>query len=509
MRPLPSRDLRRFEKCHPEYRETYLLDRLRRREYSRLDRLDHTYLDYTGGSLYGDSQISRHHEFLRDSVLGNPHSHNPTSAQATALADKAREDVLRFFNASPAEYDVVFTANASTAIKLVGEAYPFDERSCYLMTVDNHNSINGVREFARRAGARTRYVPVIVPALRLDEEELRRNLNDTDECHARLFAYPAQSNYSGVRHSLKWIDLAHEAGWDVLCDCATFVPTNSLDLSSAKADYVPVSFYKMFGYPTGVGALIARHEALAKLERPWFSGGTIVMVSVQNGWFRREQGHIAFEDGTIDYTNLPAVSFGIEYLERIGVDLIHVRVAALTAMLLEAFPWLLHSNGRPLVRVYGPTDCKARGGTIALGLFDSQGHVFDVEQVERLAAEQLISIRTGCFCNPGDREAAHGVAAEDLQDCFVAGRRLTPEGCNADIFRRSGRFPSSIRVSLGIASNYEDCARFLSFLEGFLDVRAEDVGGRLYSAEQVAEGAAEHRAAEEPAARAAEPTAAR
>jgi catechol 2,3-dioxygenase-like lactoylglutathione lyase family enzyme len=31
-----------------------------------------------------------------------------------------------------------------------------------------------------------------------------------------------------------------------------------------KPDYVALSFYKMFGWPTGVVALIARTEALAR-----------------------------------------------------------------------------------------------------------------------------------------------------------------------------------------------------------------------------------------------------
>ena len=65
-----------------------------------------------------------------------------------------------------------------------------------------------------------------------------------------------------------------------LLDAAAFVPTSKLDLSEVKPDFVPISFYKMFGYPTGLGALIARREALAKLHRPWFAGGTITVASV-------------------------------------------------------------------------------------------------------------------------------------------------------------------------------------------------------------------------------------
>ena len=65
-------------------------------------------------------------------------------------------------------------------------------------------------------------------------------------------------------------------------------------------DFVVLSFYKMFGWPTGVGALIARRDALAKLERPWFSGGTIVAAFVQREWYQSAPGAAHFEDGTVE-----------------------------------------------------------------------------------------------------------------------------------------------------------------------------------------------------------------
>ena len=67
----------------------------------------------------------------------------------------------------------------------------------------------------------------------------------------------------------------------MLLDAAAFVPTNRLDLSTLQPDFVPISFYKMFGYPTGVGALIARKRVLGKLHCPWFAGGTIMGLT---GW---------------------------------------------------------------------------------------------------------------------------------------------------------------------------------------------------------------------------------
>ncbi|MCJ7583438.1 MAG: aminotransferase class V-fold PLP-dependent enzyme, partial [Anaerolineales bacterium] len=276
-----------FVQSYPLYDTTHDIDELRQREYARLDRLGHIYLDYTGGGLYAESQIHRHHELLDENVFGNPHSSNPTSLTVTRLIESAREYVLQFFNASPEEYVVIFTQNASGALKLVGEAYPFGQGCHYLLTFDNHNSVNGIREFAHAKGAEVTYIPVALPELRVDESQLDAYLDlSAGSCaqHSSskdLFAYPAQSNFSAVQHPLEWIERAHTKGWDVLLDAAAFVPTNRLDLSVVQPDFVPVSFYKMFGYPTGVGALIARRQVLGKLHRPWFAGGTITVVSVQ------------------------------------------------------------------------------------------------------------------------------------------------------------------------------------------------------------------------------------
>ncbi|MBU4555688.1 MAG: aminotransferase class V-fold PLP-dependent enzyme [Actinobacteria bacterium] len=452
-------------------------DEMRASEYARLDSLGHTYLDYTGGGLYAESQLRAHHELLSQGIFGNPHSHNPTSLAATKLVEEARDKVLAFFNADPDEYDVVFTMNASGALKLIGESYPFEAGSCYLLSYDNHNSVNGIREFARRGGAQITYVPVRKPELRLDEDLVRRGLTAATSCEHRLFAYPAQSNFSGVKHPLEWIDEAQDLGWDVLLDCAAFVPTNRLDLSVVKPEYVPISFYKMFGYPTGSGALIARHEALAKLRRPWFAGGTITLASVQgDGWFNLASGHTGFEDGTVDYLGLPAVRIGLEHLERIGIENVHARVVGLADWLLERMSTQLHSNGAPMFRVFGPETMDRRGATIAFYLLDPEGAVYDVYRVEEMAGGRNISVRTGCFCNPGDGEVAHDITPDEMSSCFSDPEiPVTLKDCQRLITDSTGKVPNTIRVSLGIASDFADVWRFSEFCDGLRDVPASKI----------------------------------
>jgi selenocysteine lyase/cysteine desulfurase len=172
------------------------VDTLRARDYARLDALDETYLDYTGGGLYAESQLREHMALLSQNVFGNPHSRNPTSMAMTHLAERARAAVLEFFNASPDEYTAIFTPNASGALKLVGEAYPFEPGDQYALTFDNHNSVNGIREFACARGADVSYIPLLAPELRPNERDLLALLDQPRPGRHRLSLSTCRSNAS-------------------------------------------------------------------------------------------------------------------------------------------------------------------------------------------------------------------------------------------------------------------------------------------------------------------------
>jgi molybdenum cofactor sulfurtransferase len=457
-----------FLHSYPSYPTTYIIDDLRSAEYARLDVGEHVYLDYTGGGLYAEIQVRRHHKLLSEHVFGNPHSSNPTSLAATQLVEHAREYVLKFFDASPDEYDVIFTQNASGALKLVGESYPFAKGGHYLLTFDNHNSVNGIREFAHARGAEVTYIPVALPDMRVDASSLDDYFGRSQKGAHNLFAFPAQSNFSGVQHPLEWIEKAHAAGWDVLLDAAAFAPTNYLDLSKFKPDFVPLSFYKMFGYPTGIGALIARKEALAKLHRPWFAGGTITVASVQGDKYYLADGHTAFEDGTPDYLNIPAVEIGLRHIESIGYDVIHERVMCLTGWLLDNLTKMKHSTGEPLLRVFGPTTTESRGGSVSVNFFDKDGKAIDHRFIESEANKVNISLRTGCFCNPGAGEVALGLSRVELDVCFTQPGH--EQRLSVDDFRLciNGKSSGAVRISVGMVTNFNDVQAFLSFARGLL-----------------------------------------
>jgi selenocysteine lyase/cysteine desulfurase len=381
-------------------------------------------------------------------VFGNPHSESAPSLASTDAIGRARSLTLRFLDADPAAYEVVFTANASAAIRVLAEAFPFRRGSRFVATADNHNSVNGLRIAAQRRRAAVDYVP-------LTREMRARSPQQwlTPASAPSLFAYPAQSNFSGVRHPLEWVRFAQRRGYRVLLDAASFAPTGRLALTAAPADFVAISFYKLFGYPTGVGALVARRDALAALRRTYFAGGTVQFVAVKAALAREKRGPERFEDGTPNFLALPAVCDGLEWLERIGMDRVAAHARSMTGALLER----LAALGRR-VSVYGPRDPAGRGGTVSFNLY-RRGSLIPYEEVEAAARERGIAIRGGCFCNPGAAEHAFGITAGTSRSC------LKGEFSVAGFRECTGGAVGAVRASVGVPTTAGDLDRLMECVE--------------------------------------------
>lgn len=433
---------------------------LRIEEFRRLDSTNHCYLDYTGGNLYPESLLEQHFDYLKNAVYGNPHSGNPSSKLSTEYVEEARTEVINFFNAQ--DYFCIFTANASAALQIVGECYPFNSESRFLLSADNHNSVNGIREYCKNKSGKVTYSLLNFEDLKLNTEMLEDELNNPSSGQ-NLFAFPAQSNVSGVQHSLDWIEYAQTRGWDVLLDAAAFVPSNKLDLQVHKPDFVTLSFYKIFGYPTGIGCLLVRKDKFNKLKKPWFAGGTVTAVAVLYQGYFLANNHERFENGTVDYLNIPAVSFGLQFINTIGIDRINKRLKALSAYLIANLKNIKHNNDMPVTRLFGPKDMQSKGATFILNFTDVNGVVYPYRQVEELANKENISLRTGCFCNPGLDEINSCITTESLGRYFTT----RDSGNEHDMIPFLGKMRGAVRISLGLATNKADLDRFIAFVKGF------------------------------------------
>ncbi|KAJ3995668.1 pyridoxal phosphate-dependent transferase [Lentinula boryana] len=567
-----------FLKQYPQYRLTWILDTLRRTDYTRLSRTSsqnkaETYVDYMGGSLYPESLIRVHTEFLASNVLGNTHSISASSQLSLKHAVEARRAVLEFFGApcgsNSDEYTVIFTPNASGALKLVGEAYQFSKSSAFVLSTDSHNSVNGIREFARRGGAKVVYVPAggqkgEEGAFDLDEGKRNKPRPGTSsllaltglsnitnaKCPALCPSSTSSSSpSSGSGKADSIVTYARSLGYHTLLDAAALAPTSRISLAQLPVDALVVSFYKMFGFPTGVGALVIRKSFLRLLRRsrPWFAGGTVDVVQVP-GNVRTMKGvgeeFEGFEDGTINYLLLPAITSGLHLLSAY-LPFLPLRLNCLLHYLVAELELIRHRDrdgrliDRPMYQSEGETDgmesqlgmpvCKVlsrvpkkvlkvvgetdeeAGAVMSCIFLDEVGEALPLSFIAHSAAHDGISLRTGCMCNPGGAAALLGIqeSMKDVEEGGMMREGMTLKEFEEEVERerkRRGMLHSTnynqraleeqrgrmelgvVRISLGLGSDWSDLWRILQWVKRIGDMGERKVMWRRWLGRQAEPG---------------------
>ena len=444
-------------------------DALRAREFRRLDDQRIAYLDYAAAALYGQSQVDAYAERLTRTVYGNPHScHAPSLASMSDVAH-AKAATLDFFDADPALYEVCLTANTSAALKLVAESYPFDGTRPLVLSADNHNSVNGAREFARAKGAAIVTLPLDAE-LRLDRSDARLAAI-AGARGAGLLAFPLQSNFSGVKPNPGLIATAQSLGYDVLLDAAAAGGAGGFSLREYPVEFLALAYYKLFGLPSGMGALVVKRSALARLKRPWFAGGTVDFVSVAHDRHRLHDGHHGFEDGTPNFLDAGAVVAGFEFIKSIPRVQLQDRLADLGSRFLGQAAAMRHPNGAAMVKVYGPRGWQARGAIVAFNLLWPDGATVPFGAVEIHCKAAGVAVRGGCFCNPGAAEQAFGLAGPGVAACLDRlGAQFTISALQACLGPATP--VGALRMSPGLASKHSDVDRLLSVIEKFFSENA-------------------------------------
>ncbi|KAH9846482.1 PLP-dependent transferase [Lenzites betulinus] len=462
-----DRAYKAFLKEFPQYQLTWMLDVLRRSDFSRLDRSGETYVDYMGASIYPESLIRVCHGFLLRNLLGNTHSVSNTSRLSAACANEARQTVLSFFRAPPG-YTVVFTANASGALKLVGESFPFGPGSAYVLGADSHNSVHGIRKFAHDRGAEVCYIDATEVGgfdVAHAKDVLARHRPRGKDAPASLFAMTGQSNISNSKNPLSMIEFAAAQGYCTLLDAAALAPTSVISLTETPVDAMAVSFYKMFGFPTGVGALVVKEAFLERLQRPWFAGGTVDVVQAPGKIVTMSaELHERFEDGTINFLSLAPITDGLRFLSAY-LPFLPLRLSSLTRHLITSLSDLRHDReGTPVVQILSRQPTKVvktvgeqsdTGSVVALLFLSPSGQMLPNSFIEHAASRQNISLRTGCMCNPGGAAALLG-----LRDAMAA---LPCDATLRAFEQHMDRELGVVRISLGLASDYRDVWRIVQF----------------------------------------------
>lgn len=236
-------------------------------------------MDHAGASQYSEQQITDIFANLNTNIYCNPH----TSRTTEDVIDQVRFKILNFFNTSTEDYEVIFTSGSTAALKTVAETFDFGENGVFAYLRDNHTSVLGMREVVD-----TNKIVCIEHDEFLKHFMSCEKLSQSDN---NLIVFSAESNFNGFKYPLESIDDIHRKKNNfVFLDAACFVATNPLDLNRCRPDFVCVSFYKIFGYPTGLGALLVNKRASNVLEKKYYGGGTIkISLSDASKWHEKKE----------------------------------------------------------------------------------------------------------------------------------------------------------------------------------------------------------------------------
>nr|POE63563.1 molybdenum cofactor sulfurase [Quercus suber] len=455
----------------PENGDEYdsYISQMRRKEFPMLK--ESLYLDHAGTTLYSTSLMDRFYADMTRNLYGNPHSASPSSQRATMEIEDVRLQLLRYFQADPHDFDVIFTANATAGIKIVAEAFREQKNGfSYGYHIDSHTSLVGVREMTVEHKC---------------FESVESVVSWTEKCvndgTARLIAYPAQSNMTGRRLPLDWSNRIRSAcperAIHTLLDAAALATTSTLDLSDAETapDFTVLSLYKIFGFPDLGALLVHKRSSHVFDRRRYFGGGTVDMVvCMKEQWHAPKSGslHERLEDGTLPVHSIIALKAALQTrIDLFGhYDRISQHTSYLVRLLYEGLSTLKHANMQHVCTIYKHKDSTygdiaTQGPIIAFNLRDRRGGWISTHEFEKVAVVNDIHIRTGGMCNPGGMVSALKLSPWELRENFSAGVR-----CGSENDIANGKPTGLIRVSLGAMSTKSDIHRFLAFLgEYFVD----------------------------------------
>ncbi|KAL7717984.1 Molybdenum cofactor sulfurase [Entamoeba marina] len=429
-----------------------------RREFPYLK--DNVYLDYTASGLHQLSQIKDFYYDMSQNIYGN--------------ALSLHHQILKFFKASNKEYDVVFTSGATEALKIVGENFPFSPASLFLYLLQNHNSVLGIREYASLSNATWGYFTENDPMQQFNSVMEQLNKLQTTNITHHLVAYPSEDNFNGAKFPLDLICKIQNMSttkhkFYVLLDAAASVSNTPLDLSKVHPDFVTVSFYKMFGFPTGVGALIIKKEVAKEMKITYFAGGTVLMAAADRDW-KMFPDYLPpkYEAGTLNFMGIIALKHGFDRLP--PMDIIQKHTYALTRVLFTELNKLTYSNGTKAIEIYGNhehANYENQGPIVAFNIMNSHfvyNGVFPkhipLVKINQFLSSKNIHVRIGCTCNPGS-------CLNSLNVTSLAAVAVTDPNASVNTMLEGKQY-GAVRASIGYPTTITDIRKFVRAIKQFL-----------------------------------------
>ena len=352
-----------------------------RNDFPTMRKDDGVYLDSACQSLRPDSVIRAMVEYYEDFPSCGGRSVHGMSAKVSLLTDETRETISSFFGTKDPDC-YIFTKNCTEGINTVARGYPFKNGYVVVTTYTEHNS-NHVPWVAlsEEIGIKRRYS-------RSNEDgefdiEAFKSVMDKD---VRLVSVHHASNVTGCVVPVKdVVEIAHDAGADVLIDGSQAAPHFRVDLKDLDVDYYSMSVHKMLG-PSGMGILYGKKEKLEKIRPLTIGGGTVGLATYEKVDLAPVPDR--FEAGLQNYSGIVGTKAAIDYLSKIGMDRIREHDRHLMKMIFK------YLEGMKGLSIVGPHDPDRRCGVFSFNVDGMSSHdiAMMLDKVDR------IMIRSGMHC---------------------------------------------------------------------------------------------------------------
>ncbi len=302
------------------------------------------------------------------------------SADMTIAYEAARQRVAAFINARSND-EVVLVRGATEAINLVAQSWGIANLKrgdrILLSTLEHHSNIVPWQLIRERTGIEIDVCPLTADG-RIDLDAAEAMLTERH----KLVAFAHVSNVLGsLLDAKRATELAHKVGAKILLDGCQAVPRIKVDLQAIGCDFYVFSGHKLYG-PTGIGVLWAKGEILDSMP-PWQGGGSMIdrVTFAKTTWAPAPQ---RFEAGTPHIVGALGLHAAIDYVDAIGLDVIHAHELALVR---EARAALSAINS---VRLFGPEDA---AGIVSFAIEGVHPH-----DIGTILDEEGVAIRAGHHC---------------------------------------------------------------------------------------------------------------
>ncbi len=400
------------------------------------------YFDHAGSPFIDNDK------FINDTIkitvgktLQNPHSNEQ---KWNELITTIKHLTFKMFKNVNDNYEIIFTSGTTSSIKLIMDIL---KPNHLVHTISNHNSILGCRNLVSN-----------ITVINDNYEELEKTvLGDNMKT---LIALPETCNFSGEKFNVPINTLRQKYNGYILLDIAKGITEHNINLEQ-EPEFLVFSYYKLFGYPTGLGALLIHKKMLSIINKQYFGGGTYDWVISEKHMYKPRETIKSFEDGTSNFLALAILEHALpRYISNRSSIMTTMR--SLTEYARTKLSKAKYFNNEKIFKCYFPTNFT---NIATINVLYPNREPIGFVTVKKVCEKENIFIRGGCMCNPGSCSKWIDLSVEEQENHVKKGHK-----CWSSLDLYEGKWTGAIRLSFGEYNTKEEIDKFIDIIKKSFDM---------------------------------------